>query len=238
MRALAGHPDGATIATLAAETGLPRATSGRLLATLADAELAERLAGGEGWVLGQELVRLARAADPHGRLVRLAKPHLEQLAAHAGESAMLGVSSSPAELDVIGQADTDNIVGVGNWVGRRFGLHASAGGKLVLAALDELELEAVLAELRLERYTARTLTTPTALQAELRRVRRLGYAETADELEEGLSSIGVVVEPRAGQALVSIGLSGPTSRLTAKRRRELVPAIRACAGRIGALLEA
>jgi len=235
LRALAAHPDGATIATLAGETKLPRPTTGRLLATLADADLAERLGSGDGWVLGQELVRLGRAADPHRRLVQLAQPHLEQLAVEAGESAMLGVSSRPGELDVIAQADAGNLVGVGNWVGRRFGLHASAGGKLVYASLDEAELEAVLAELPLQRYTARTFTTRAALRTELRRVRRLGYAETVDELEQGLSSIGVLVQPRLGSTLVSIGISGPTSRLTAKRRRELVPVIRVCAARIGAL---
>jgi hypothetical protein len=234
LRAVAAHPEGATIATLAGEIDLPRPTTGRLLATLADSEFVERVADGDGWVLGREILLLGRAADPHRRLARLAQPHLERLAAEAGESAMLGVSERPGTLEVIAQADAGNLVGVGNWVGRRFGLHASAGGKLVYAGLDAAELEAALAETTLERYTARTLTTRAALQAELRRVRRLGYAETVDELEEGLSSIGVAVGPSLGSTLVSVGISGPTSRLTARRRRRLVPVIRACAARIRA----
>jgi DNA-binding IclR family transcriptional regulator len=234
LRAVAAHPEGATIATLAAETSLPRPTTSRLLATLADAEFVERAGASDGWVLGREILSLGRAADPYGRLAQLAQPHLEQLARDAAESAMLGASDRSDRLEVIAQADAGNLVGVGNWVGRRFGLHASAGGKLILAGLADAGLEAALAGMTLERYTARTLTTRAALQAELRRVRRLGYAETVDELEIGLSSIGVVVGPMAGSVLLSVGVSGPTSRLSTGRRRELVPLIHACADRIRA----
>ena len=57
-------------AEVALACGLPRPTASRLLATLADSGLAERLPDGDGWVLGYEATRLGRAADPYGSLVR------------------------------------------------------------------------------------------------------------------------------------------------------------------------
>ena len=233
LRALAAQPEGATIATLARETGLPRPTTGRLLATLADAGLAERLPDSESWVLGYEIVRLGRAADPYRNLIERAQPHFERLAEDAGESAMLGASNRPGTLDVISQVDAGNLVGIGSWVGRSFGLHASAGGKLVYAALRDDELDKLLEDARLERYTDRTLTSAEDLRVEIRRVRRQGYSEAIDELEDGLSSIGVPVAPTLDGVLVSVGVSGPTSRLTARRRKEILPLIRACAERLG-----
>ncbi len=233
LHALAAHPKGATTASLARETELPRPTTGRLLATLADAGLAEHLPDSESWVLGYEVVRLGRAADPYRSLIQQAQPHLEQLAAEAGESAMLGASRRPGTLDVISQVDAGNLVGVGSWVGRSIGLHASVGGKLVYAALDDADLDVLLRDVRLKRYTRRTLTTLASLRNEIQRIRRQGYAEAIDELEDGLSSIGVAVAPLVGGVLVSVGVSGPTSRLTVRRRREILPLIRACATRLG-----
>jgi DNA-binding IclR family transcriptional regulator len=235
LRTLAAHPEGATIATLARETALARPTTGRLLATLADAGLAEQPSAGDGWVLGYELVRLGRAADPYRGLIQRAQPYLERLAEEAGESAMLGASRHAGTLDLISQVDAGTLVGIGNWVGRSFGLHASAGGKLVYAALEDAELDALLRDAGLERYTERTLASHDALHAEIQRVRRQGYAESIDELEHGLSSIGVPVEPVVRGVALSVGVSGPTSRLTARRRREILPRIRACAKRLGEL---
>lgn len=235
LRALAAHPEGATIATLARETTLARPTTGRLLATLADAGLAEQPSDGNGWVLGYELVRFGRAADPYRRLIRRAQPHLERLAEDAGESAMLGATRRSGTLDVISQVDAGNLVGIGSWVGRSFGLHASAGGKLAYAALPDAELQTLVKDAQFERYTERTLTSPGDLLAEIRRVRRQGYSESIDELEDGLSSIGVPVAPSVDGVLVSVGVSGPTSRFTARRRREILPLIRACAAQLGEL---
>jgi DNA-binding IclR family transcriptional regulator len=57
-----------------------------------------------------------------------------------------------------------------------------------------------------------------------------------DELEPSLASLAVPV-PAAGSGgapLALIGVSGPTGRLDAGRRRALVPALRATAERLAA----
>ena len=55
------HP-GASVAGVARETGLPRATVTRVLATLADVGAARR--DGGGWTLGPSIAALARGVDP------------------------------------------------------------------------------------------------------------------------------------------------------------------------------
>ena len=76
LRGLAESSDAATTSELAVAVGLPRPTVARMLATLADAGLAERLDDGGRWVLGYEATRLGRAADPYAVLLRRARPHL------------------------------------------------------------------------------------------------------------------------------------------------------------------
>ena len=229
---------GATTAALARACGLPVATAARLLATLSDEGFVERTPDGAGWTLGMPLVRLARAADPDRALVAAARPVLEDLADAAGESAALAVARAGPAMDVIAQADGPGLLGVSDWVGREFPLHASAPGKLVLAELDDDALAAWVARVRPERFTRRTITSVRGLRAELAAIRAQGYAELDGELEPELASLAVTVRGVSGAAVAFIGVSGPGGRLDARRRRALLGPLRAAGQRLEKALAA
>ena len=229
---------GATTAALARACGLPVATAARLLATLSDEGFVERTPDGAGWTLGIPLVRLARAADPDRALVATARPVLEDLADAAGESAALAVARAGPAMDVIAQADGPGLLGVSDWVGREFPLHASAPGKLVLAELDDDALGAWVARVRPERFTRRTITSVRGLRAELAAIRAQGYAELDGELEPELASLAVTVRGASGAAVAFIGVSGPGGRLDARRRRALLGPLRAAGQRLEKALAA
>jgi DNA-binding IclR family transcriptional regulator len=234
LRAAAANQGGASTAALARAASLPVATAARLLATLSDAGFVERTVTDDGWVLGGEFVRLARGADPHPTLVDRARPLIERLAETAGESAMLAVPRVPAGVEVLIQIDAPRLLGATNWVGRTFPLHASASGKVALAELSDADLAAWISREGLPRYTDHTITDPTELRAELGRARRRRYAELADELEEGLAAIAAAVRTSGGALAAMIGVSGPSFRLTRRRRAELVPHILDAASELGA----
>jgi len=229
---------GATTAALARACGLPVATAARLLATLSDEGFVERTPDGAGWTLGLPLVRLARAADPDRALVAAGGPVLEELAGVAGESAALAVARAGPAMDVIAQADGPGLLGVSDWVGRDFPLHASAPGKLVLAELDDAALAEWVARVRPERFTTRTITSLRGLRAELAAVRARGWSELDGELERELASVAATVRGPRGRALAFIGVSGPAGRLDAARRKRLAPTVRAAAERLARAVSA
>lgn len=205
-------------------TGLPRSTVARTLRTLADTGLVDET-GERTWLLGHELIRLARTADPSRKLVDAAHPTLQRLRDAAGESALLAVPRGLPGMEILLQVDPERHVGVANWVGADVPLHASSAGKLVLAELGEGELGAWLDASPLPRFTDKTITDAGALRAELELVRRQGWAEFVDELEVGLASMSAPVRMRGGLLLGIVGVSGPTFRLTRARRRELLPLV-------------
>lgn len=211
LRALEHHPHGISTAQLARTADLAPATAGRLLATLHDAGFVDRAHA--GWMIGSELVRLTQRANPDRALIRRAQPLLEELAATAGESAMLGVARSGPSLEVIAQADGPRLLGLTHWVGREVELHASAAGKLVLAELSEAALDAWIRRERPRRLTDRTIVGRAALRAEVARVRHRGWAELDGESEVGLASIAVAVRQPDGTLGAILGYSGPTQRL-------------------------
>jgi DNA-binding IclR family transcriptional regulator len=232
LRALAERSSPATTTEVAATVGLPRATAARMLATLEDAGLAERPRAGDGWVLGYEATRLGRAADPFGRLIRRAQAPLEALTAETGESAVLALTRPLLDIEIVSQVDAGNLLGVASWVGRRFGLHASVSGKLAYARLPAEQRDELLEEQTFERYTPHTIVSAERFVAELDDVRARGFAQSVDELELGLSMVGVDV-PAGGSrgAVASVGVMGPTSRIL-PRLDEAVAAAREAAAAI------
>ncbi len=232
LHAVGGAQAGSSASELARATGLPRSTAARTLRTLADHGFVEETADGGAWVLGYELVRLVRDADPNRRLVEAAQPALSRLCEAADESALFAAPRRLVGMEILLQFDPGRHVGVANWVGTDVPLHASSAGKLVLARLQADELDAWLGTSPLASFTERTITDVHVLSAELARVRRQGWAEIVDELEDGLASISVPVNSLRGVLVGIVGLSGPSFRLTKSRRRELLPTIAATAAEI------
>ena len=177
-------------------------------------------------------MRLARAGDPDRALLAAGRPVLEELAAAAGESAALAVARPGPVMDVIAQAAGPGLLGVSDWVGVEFPLHASAPGKLVLAELDDAALAGWVERVRPERFTPRTITSLRGLRAELAAIRERGWAELDGELERELASVAATIRGPRGRALGFIGVSGPSGRLDAARRRRLAPTVRAAAQRL------
>lgn len=211
LRAIEQYGQRASTAELARATELAPATAGRLLATLNDAGFAIRRAG--GWSIGPELVRLGQRADPRREMARRAQPILDDLAAAAGESAMLAIPRPGPGVEVIAQADGPRMLGLTNWIGRSIAVHASAAGKLVLAELSERALTAWIARERPRRLTPRTIVSRRALADEMERVRRQGWAEIDEESEPGLASIAVCVRDDDEGLTAIVGFSGPRDRL-------------------------
>jgi DNA-binding IclR family transcriptional regulator len=234
LRAIGEEPGRATATSVARAIGLPQPTVARLIATLADAGLIEH--DGDGYVIGYELIRLVRSGDPHRGMVRRAHPILQQLARDVAETVTLTIPRPPLGAEVISQVDGGHLVGDTDWVGLEFPLHASATGKLALADLIEPELSRHLATGRFERCASRTIVDPAAMASELDRVRRLGYAESVDELEDGFAAIAASARDGLGRSVAMIGINGPTFRYDAVRRAESLPHLFAAVERLAEAL--
>lgn len=232
LRALSDRRAGATPGELAQAVELPLPTARRLLATMADAGLVDQVPETGRWVLGHELLRLGRAADPYVAVVGRARHHMQRLVDEIGETAMLAVSRLPHAIDVICQVDPPRMVGVGNWLGQPIPLHASAGARLAFAALPDDEIRAILGPGPLDACTEQTITDPELLIREIARVRTQGCAVGIDELELGLATIIVPIGPINRENPFMLGVSAPTFRLGPSRQRELMPALLASAAAI------
>jgi DNA-binding IclR family transcriptional regulator len=235
LRATAAHGDGASVSALARAAGLPRATALRLIQTMEAEGVLVRSAGADRVLLGPELIRLAREADLGTLLLELAWPKLGELSEALRETVTLSVVAADGGLDLVHQVDGPQHLVPRSWVGRRFPLHASSSGKLLLAGYDAERLERFL-EAPLARVTPSTITTPRALRRELAQVRAQQYASTVDELEEGLAGVSVGIVGETGALLGTINVSGLARRFDEAGRARAVERARAVGAEIEAAL--
>lgn len=202
---------------LAEAADLPKSTASRLLTALERHGLVHQ-AGERGKLEpGPAIMRFAHRGGLERHLVELAQPALEAISKASHETVNLSVPT-PNGVDHIAQVEGRHFLGAGQWVGRRVDYHCTANGKVFLAfGVAELPPG------RLARLTTHTVVSRAALELELERVRRDGFATTVDELEAGLSAIAVPVHGPAGDVIAALSVSGPTLRLTHARVAELTP---------------
>jgi DNA-binding IclR family transcriptional regulator len=194
-----------------------------------------RIPGDDRVLLGPELLRLARNTDEQLLLREVARPIIADLVATLRETVTLSVVAPDSGLDVVSQVDAPAQLRPQSWVGQRFPLHASASGKVLLAAYDDERLERFLGE-PLARFTASTITAADELRGDLERVREQRYAVSRDEEEEGLSGISTGIRGPVDELLGVLTVSGPTQRLDRQRGRHAVDRLLRAAGQIEAAL--
>jgi IclR family acetate operon transcriptional repressor len=235
LRATATHPDGASVSALARAAGLPRATALRLIQTMEQEGLLLRVPEADRVLLGPELIRLAREVDMGTVLRELAGARLGELSETLRETVTLSVAAPDGGLDLVHQVDGPQHLVPRSWLGRRFPLHASSSGKLLLATYDDERLERFLRE-PLVKLTSSTITKPGALRRELKRVREEGSATTIDELEQGLAGVSVGIYSETGTLLGAVNVSGLSQRLDDAGRRVAVDQTRSVADELEAAL--
>jgi IclR family transcriptional regulator, acetate operon repressor len=199
------------VTELGRRLGVHKATASRLAATLAERGLLERDQVTDRYRIGFGTVRLAGSVMSGLDLVRTARPLMEQLAERTRETVNLGVLSGDGIVYIDQIAGRHAIVST-NWVGRRTPLHATSNGKIWLAFMEAADRDRLLAG-PLEPFTDRTLTDPDALRRHLETVRRQGYAQTVEELEEGLNAVAAPVRHADGHVAATLGVSGPAFRM-------------------------
>ncbi len=231
LRAAARTPEGATVTALAAAVDIPRATASRLLATLDEQGLVQRTPETDRYTLGYELGRLGRAVDPDRGLVLAMRPVLEQLAAEFRETVTIAVPRPGPSYEVICQVDAPRAIRAHDWFQDPQPLHATSTGKLILAELTRGGLDHILHG-GLKRHATSTVVDPETLRNELLKVRRQGWAQMVDELEDGLTGVSVPLRDNQGELIAAIGITGPTQRLRARDRTRAVRALQTSATRL------
>ncbi len=198
-----------------------RTTLLRLLHTLEIEGFVERRPGGAGYQVGLTFLELGARAVFSQDLVQVAVPLLTRLAESLQLSAHLGVRDGTDVLYLV-RRTPDTPLASNVRVGSRLPAHATTMGRMLLAFIAPVEIEALYAGRALERFSDHTSTTLAAVQARAEADRRAGIAWSDAHFERGISSAAVPVLDFAGSPLAAINVSGPTGAFADEGRRAVI----------------
>jgi DNA-binding IclR family transcriptional regulator len=197
--------------SLAARTGIPRATAFRLLSTLEQSGFVAKI--GAEYHLGIKCLVLGNVVAADLDVREKAHPHLVALRDVTRETAHIAVLHQ-WQVVYLERVPSPQPVGfMQSRAGAILPAHCTALGKTLLAYQPEHEVAAWAATEKFEALTPYTHTSAQPLLEELHLIRQRGYALDEQEHEIGVRCIAAPIRNHRGEVVAAISVAGPEYRM-------------------------
>lgn len=209
------------VSEAAASLGTAVSTAHRLLAMLVHHGLVAQDPESRIYRAGPSLLRVGLLATRDLEVRSMVLPYLDRLRDETDETAHAAILQGDHML-FVACAESPNALRVASRVGTQLWAHCTAIGKAWLAAESDDFLRGLYPSPKLPALTDRSITTRSALMADLQEVRRLGYARNVGESEPGIGAASAAIRGHDGRPIVSISVSVPLVRVPESRWDDLV----------------
>lgn len=213
LEAIVRSPQGIGTRALAKEFGLNVATVHNIAMTFVQRGYLRQDEHTRHFHAGMRLHLLGRAPASRQPLVTAARRVAQSLSTELNESVMVVAFESGHRFTNFAFSPSRQALRVHEPEDMGAYAHCTAAGKVLLSQLDTTRLSTFLADHTLDRHTKSTITTRAALDRELAQVRAQGFAQTRDELCDGISAYAVPIRDPWGAVFAAIGASAPSMRM-------------------------
>ena len=170
--------------------------------------------------LGFELVRLADIRRRQNNVHDIAIPVMREIRNEVNETVILSVRSGDSRVHI------DFVEGLHPMrrmadLGVRAPLYAGAASKVLLAGMEDAEIEAYLGRTDLTAFQKSTITDRSVLWREIRAIRKRGFAESKGELFLGGGALAAPIKDFSGATVAVMDILTPEHRYTAEHREPL-----------------
>jgi DNA-binding IclR family transcriptional regulator len=210
------------LSEVAERLGVARSTAHRLLSMLVYRDFAVQ-DDDRAYRAGPVLELAAHSRSLTARLRAVSLPHLQRLVDHLDESANLIVRTG-ATARFIASVECEQPLRVGDREGMVFPAHLVTGGLLLLAELDDDELERVYAGVGEGAGERPDLAT---LRPTLDRIRKQGHAINTGLSERGVVAVGHPVRDEHSHVIAGVSVSLPSVRYQQEQLPTIVAALAA-----------
>ena len=218
---------------VAIRLGISRSTTYRYLQSLRDAELLEE--SPTGYRLGPRIFSLARIARKGLGLSEVAAPVMRRLVSETGETVLL-CRRFGDRVVCLEREESRSYLRISYERGQILPVHAGASALVLVAWLDDAEIDRTLGSEPLQKFTDNTITDPQALRARLSEIRRLGYVVTYGEHNPGVASVAAPIFGRPDQVIAGLSVIMPQHRVEASQLQGTIELVLRAAHEITATL--
>lgn len=226
LREFGKHSTQLGVSQLARRVGVAKSTAHRVIWTLVEEGLLEKVEDTGLFRLTTTMRSLGASAETAQRLHEAATIPLDQLRRKTGGTLHVAILDG-TEVLYIERREGAGAISVFRAVGSRNAAHVTSSGKALLAFLPTDHQERLVREMRLTPKTSRTITSRADFLAELARVRRQGFAENRGESQPGMCSIAAPIRDPLGQVVASVSVVEHVEDVDAGLRHMVGPIVEA-----------
>ncbi len=219
------------VTELAGDLQVNKSTVFRLLETMEMRGLVQQDEVTAKYRLGMGILQISDGLIKNLDIIGVARPILKQLMTATKESAHLCAFSND-KVYVVDQVKSNYVMKVSAAIGQDEPIYCSSVGKCILAYLPEDRIEKILNETEFIPYTKKTKTSKKEILKELAEIRSRGYALDDEELSEGVRCIAAPIFNFKGEVKNSIGISGPSLRISMDNLSPYIDNLKIAAGGI------
>jgi DNA-binding IclR family transcriptional regulator len=185
------------------------------------------------FTLGTQLYILGRAASNESQLIPTVRPYLEEIREKTKLTAFLGILSK-GWVVIVDKVDSLYGIRVSSEVGLSIPLLAGATGKIFLSQMPDDEVDRVLSQQRMKKYTPSSCTNRRRFRELIKEARQQGVAVDKEEYIEGIRAIAVPLKTGRARLFAAIWVVGLSSQL----KDNLIPGYSQLLKEAGAKIEA
>ncbi len=220
-----------TLSDMSLKTGIPPSSAHRILVTLQKHGFVEFDEIDQKWSVGVEAFRVGSAYLVGTNLVEASHKIMRELMQETGETANLAIADG-ADVVFISQVETHNPIRAFFRPGTRGAIYASGIGKALLCQMERKNIEKLLRNNGLKKFTPNTLTSPDELFTNLTITKQRGFSLDDEEQYLGMRCVAAPIYNSFGEAIAGISISGPIIRFDNNQVLEFGPIVKRAANKI------
>jgi len=220
-------PNDKSLSELSAEAEFNQSTTHRILSALKSRGYVRQNPENLKYRLSLKVFELGNKIIRHLNMREMALPVLEDLAHKTKESAYLIIRDEDDALCLERVDGNPSIRILTLEVGGRQPLHLGAAPKILLAHLDEKEIDRIIEFKGLEAWTEFTITNPIKLKHELKKIKEQGYALSLNDVTEGVAAVGCPVFNWRNDVVAAISLGGMATNFKEERLKTIIDTVKA-----------
>jgi IclR family KDG regulon transcriptional repressor len=200
---------------IARRLGLNKSTVSNTMHTLADLGVLETRSDGK-FIFGPRFYLLGNMAGKRSELQQTAHPYLGKINRETKLSTFLGIRSGSCSM-LIDKADSTVDIKVSSEIGMKMPPLAGAGIKAMLSQTSDQDIDRILSESELKKFTPNSITKKSHYKREIISVRSERIALDLEEYIEGLVAVGIPVRTYSENIQAAIWAVGLKRQLTEEK---------------------
>jgi IclR family KDG regulon transcriptional repressor len=223
------------ISDISGSLDLNKSTVFNILHTLTELNVLENHSNGK-FGLGSRFYTLGEMTGKRSAFIRTVHPYLQTINEQTKLSAFLGLRSD-LQTVLIDKVDSAYGIKVSSEIGMRMPPLAGAGIKAMLSQLSDQEIDTILAQTKLKRYTPYSVKDKSAYKKEILEARKQGIAYDREEYIEGMIAFAIPVKVNRKDVQAAIWAVGLTRQVPESSVPELTEFLKGISTEINCRLQ-